>query len=341
MAGDGAIEEALVGVPALSSIVLTIPDACDRLERAREVGINSSELHLAVELLLGDDEAGRRESLEAGLRVLKLTDEERTDFARRICVDRLDRFREATSALTELYVAGRFALVGASAKFIPRSNSPTPDIAVRRGETELTLEVHSTSVSDAVRGSETARTEAFNSWPRDEQSPPALIAGVAQHHPNPDGRGHVRTLVRHYAPLGEGHVGERVDRLARKKDGDRQLAGYPNAVQVMSLWHMWGPTIDLATPAKFDRHDQTATTGTFFAATYGRAGDAILSGDEFEGHPRRAETQTQDGILIRSKHVAAVLWVTYECRAAVLPRDGAPTLSADALALVREAFAIK
>jgi hypothetical protein len=104
-----------------------VADACERLERAREVGARSSELHFGVELLLGDDEAGRRAALEAGLTALKLSDVERADFGRRICVDRLASFREATSALTELYVGGRFALVGASVRFIPRSSSPTPE----------------------------------------------------------------------------------------------------------------------------------------------------------------------------------------------------------------------
>jgi hypothetical protein len=162
---------------------------------------------------------------------------------------------------------------------------------VRRGEIELTLEVHSTSVSDAIRGSETVKTEAFTDWPPNEQSPPASIAGDAQHHPAGDGStGYVRTLVRHYAPLGEGHVGQIVDRLAGKKDGDRQLAGHPNGVQVMSLWHLWGPTITLAKAATFQRDDETATTGLLYAATYGERGDTILSGDEFEGRPRRPQT---------------------------------------------------
>jgi hypothetical protein len=340
MISDGAIEAALDRVPALSSIVLTVPDACERLERAREVGACSSEVHLGVELLLGDDEAGRRAALETGLGVLKLSEKERADFARRICVDHFPSFREATSALTELYVAGRFALVGASVRFLPRAVRPTPDIVVRRGEIELTLEVHSTSVSDAIRSSETAKTEAFNAWPRHEQSPPASIVGEAQHHPSENG-GYVRTLERHYAPLGEGHVGQIVDRLAGKKDGDRQLAGYPNGIQVMSLWHMWGPEISLAEPTTVHHGDDTATTGLFYAATYGKNGDTILSGDEFEGCPRRSRTQTQDGILVRSRHVSAALWLTYDGAASLLRRAVPPTICADALALVREAFSIK
>jgi hypothetical protein len=90
-----------------------------------------------------------------------------------------------------------------------------------------------------------------------------------------------------------------------------------------------------------DRHDATATTGLFYAATYGRDGDTILSGDEFEGHARRPQPQTEDGILVRSRHVAAVLWLTYDGPAALLPRAAAPTLSAEAIALVHDAFAIK
>jgi hypothetical protein len=327
------INAALVGYPHLAKLVRHVADWEQILIEAWNLGAKTSEIHPLIDLILAENAQQRRTDLETGLAELRLTDRMAADFARRIVVKTIPGHRDSAAALTELYVGGRLAMVGATVSFIDRqTKTKTPDLtAVRHGVT-VTLEVAAGNVSDQDRDQDVEDATAFHAWRSGAVRPVLQRGEVSERY-----GGWLRFLAKSAAPLGAGDRGEMVGRIASKKTDD-QLKGWANPVLVRSFWHMFGVSRNWCNANCGS--NEAPCTGLLFAATYGHEGDPIYEGETFDGEPISYCTQAGDGILVRSSIVRGVLWLFEEDPPVMFESDRF-ALDAEARELLLDAFGLR
>jgi hypothetical protein len=140
--------------------------------------------------------------------------------------------------------------------------------------------------------------------------------------------------------LGSGDLGVRIDRLSRKlreKANRGQLLARPNPVLVVGWWNVFS-----VNAADFVATDAVGEpTSVFHSALYGRAGDQVTDGTEFEGAPLRTWDLKEPGILNAAGDCAAVLWLFQSGVPALATRapGSEPALDPAAMRLLIEAFA--
>ena len=309
----------LAAHPHVAALVRRTPLWAELLTEAHEIGARTTEIHPLVELLLGDDEHDRLRDLEAGLSRLRMSDDISANFSKRIVNKDITTQREAASALAELYVGGRLAAVGADVEFIPTQSWVTPDIRATRNGVTVTVEMASVNVSDTDRDADVADAHAFDAA-RGAKEQPILKRGEYSEHD-----GGVRILAKTVAPMGAGDIAQRVQKLSKKKT-DKQLVGHPNPVLCLSFWHQFGVGRSDCLPDS--GRDGARWSGELYAATYGRAGDVLFQ-ETFKDEPHNQKKQLNDGMLIASPILSAVLWIF---------KDDRPVLfESDQLALDKEA----
>ena len=113
------------------------------------------------------------------------------------------------------------------------------------------------------------------------------------------------------SPLGSGNLDGRVQTLAGKKSS-AQLRGRPNAILVLSGRHQWGISSEDCQPRR--QFNGGFSTGVCHAAVYGRKGDYLFAGEEFDGAGLEVLVQSDDGILRKSKTISAVLFLFHSSR---------------------------
>jgi len=330
------LDSALDACPSVRRLALAAPKALEKLVLAWNVGALSATFHPLIELILGDNHRMRRHALEASVRTLEQAGVDLHGFAARVVTPDPKGFYDAASALTELYVGGRLALVGAAVRFIQRTQQPTPDLEAKRNGSVLTMEVASLNSSSDLVAKNNDLLDKFRSW-RVGQPIPAELRGQAFEHRASGGS--VRVLTYLDAPMGRGTPGQMAGRIAGKKDPGRQLGRWPNPVLVLSFWHKWGVSRRDCQPT-YTEVDGSTSTGLLYAASYGSKGDAILRCQEFEGDMVRATPQSRDGVLKASRDLCALVWLFQEDAPVIWENTlpGATTLDTECRSLLLDAL---
>lgn len=290
------IQKALAACPAITRLVSAVPSYPAILDRAWNAYPRAGEVHPLIELLLGDNARTRRHELEAGIASLVARGATLDDHARRVVTASLASHDDATAALTELLVGGRFALAGSRVAFIPRRGSPSHEFTAARAGTRIAVEVQSVMSPGTLRARHRGLRGVFFA----QRGRRRFSRELRGHASRGDG---VSMLALDDQPLGFGTISDQIRTLVGKKKARRQLGGTQNPVLVMSFWHKWG-----IGRAYCQRVMPSGATGVLYAATYGRRGDRLVEFDSANERWRERQQPT-DGILSRSRSVAAVAWV--------------------------------
>jgi hypothetical protein len=211
-------------------------------------------------------------------------------------------FIEALGAMNELWAAATCAAAGAFIRFEATGPGRTPDITGKIHEKEFTLEVTSLVLPDGQVSAGNRLKHAFRGWKKGKPVPKELHGHARDH-------GNVRMLQMGVSILGRGNIDGRVQTLAGKKTS-AQLKGRPNPVLVISGRHQWGISSQDCLPRR--QVGGGFHTGVCHAAVYGRKGDYLFDGEEFDGLGQEVVAQSGDGILRRSRSIAAVLFLFHD-----------------------------
>ena len=276
-ANEKRIERALAkSLPAIADLFGANEIA--RLAKAWEAGVSRAFFHPFIEALLGDHHRPRLPTLNAGLDAMRAYGNDLSGHVRRMTLKATNTaaFSQALGAMNELWAASSCAAAGATVSFHPTGPKKTPDISARIYGEEFTLEVTTLGLPDAQVRTGNQLNHDFRHWKRGRPVPKSL-QGFARDH------GHVRMLSMPRGILGHGNTDEKVQTLVGKKTS-AQLKGHPNPVLVISGRHQWGMSAKDCLPRNcFNRGFYT---GVCHAAVYGRAGDYLFQGEEFDSRGR-------------------------------------------------------
>lgn len=278
-------------------------DEVEHLAAAWEAGNSRAFGHPLIELLLADGFEEHAKTVDAGLaRMRAQGDVDLTPHVHRLTLPKATttEFTEALGAVNELYVAAALAAAGARVVFVATGSERTPDICAEIGEERITLEVVTWGLPGGHVKDANRKKHAFDNWKRGKPVPKDLEGSARDH-----GDG-LRMLERSVPLLKGNTLAERVDALARKKDSS-QLRDRPNPVLVISARHQWGVSASDCLPRQQFRGG--LYSGVCYASVYGRAGDYLFQGEEFDGKGQKVVLQLGDGILRRSTSTAAVLFL--------------------------------
>lgn len=344
-----ALNNALARYPEIARLIGPAPETLASLHASWDRGATRSEMHPLVHLLLCPDDDAQRvrrlQMLEDGLAALALPEAELAPFRTRVncevpeAITKRQAEKDCTAALTELYLAGRFAVAGVRPRLVPADEDlgSTPDVEVAGADDPLTLEVRSVFGDENVDLDNDERSEAFHAWnPRADEVPDNIRGQATARIEN---EGTIKILEGDGHPLGEGTIAAQVKRLALRKSPYRQLRGRPNPVLVLSFWHAWGVTkSDCNNVNEHRRFGRTS--GPLYAAAVGRTGDPLYVGHF--AHSLPPEVQTVDGHLVRTDHLAGILYLFFDGTAALFAnlRAAAPALDPDAVAAIEGAFGL-
>jgi len=312
-------------------------EVCPGYERelvtAWQLGAMSFGRHPLLSLLWSRPITGRIVEFDDAVRAVMpfLKPADARGLARRITKAGSAGFRDATSAMAELLVAGLFARAGADVAFVACTDEKTNDIRASRDGATVHVEVASLNISDDNQRTETAVQQAVYAWSASSTDVPDELKGRARH--SGDDSGFVRIVEYNVLPFGGGTIGQRITRLAGKKR-DTQLRGVgPNTMIVNSFWHEFGVSRREALPT-YQGH-----TGVVFAATYGLREDPILDGFRWDGQDTSTDSVKHPGILPRSNVLSGVAWLFHLGGPVVFERlDGTPHFNDEARRLVRDAL---
>jgi hypothetical protein len=305
------------------------------LARAWHLGaVERSEAAPFIELIFGRQHELRLAELEAGIPGLNLSGAEREYFRGRIAQDVRGAHAPGVAALAELMVGVRLTNAGAAVGFVEvgrKRGVRTPDIEASRGDAKVTLELTSFHAGDSARAAADADHAAFMSWRPGSPVPEGLRGRVSA-------RPGIKIMESSRQRLGPDVLPAQIYGLARKlrdKADHGQLSGRPNPVLVVNCWHMWG-----LNAADFDRSDPLAPNSAYWAALYGKKGEVVTDGVEFEGGSLRTWTLGSDGVLVAPGDAAALLWLFQSGQPLLAMRAAAssPVLDTEAQRLLLDAF---
>jgi hypothetical protein len=322
-----AIDEALGLYPEISRVIGPSPDATEKLRLSWERGAKRHERHPMVELLLNERDPSRARALETGLRSLALPESELVSFRRRVnCevpadVEKRSAEKDACAALTELYLAGRFSSAGFEAMLLPTSpKGKSPDLEVATTPRPTTLEVQSVFGDDDVELLNDERTESFHAWDPSTPAPPPIKGRASARRVE---GGYTKILESEGHPLGEGTLPQKIRRLASRKAKSTppyaQLSGRTNPILVLSFWHVWGVDAQFCNEVNASKSKEKFS-GELYAAAVGIAGDPLYE-HFIPGLSLPPDAQIVDGHLVRTNHLAGVLYLFFNGTAALFTND--------------------
>jgi hypothetical protein len=211
-----------------------------------------------------------------------------------------DAFIQALGAINELHVAASLAAAGATVEFVGTGRHGTPDISARIGDDTITFEVTTWGLPKRQVAAGNRMNYAFVHWKRGRPVPSDL-KGAAH-----DSGSGSRMMEQRVSLLEGRTLPEKIRALVGKKEAS-QLRGRPNPVLVISARHQWGVSASDCLPRTDSRRG--ICSGLCYAAVYGRRGDYLFEGEEFEGRGQEVSSQLGDGILRKSASLAAVLFL--------------------------------
>jgi hypothetical protein len=287
-------------LPSLNDLVTS--DQVEALARAWKAGNSRAFSHPLIELLFGDAFAERTAGLDEGIAKLREQNISLAQHVRRLTLSKTDTasFTEALGAINELWVAAPLAAAGASIAFVGAGSTKTPDIsATIHGET-LTLEVTTWGQPSKQVAEHNKLNYAFTTW-RPGKRLPKDLKGHARDY----GDG-LRMMEKAVSLLDGDTIAKKVQILTGKKSSS-QLKQRQNPILVISARHQWGVSASDCVPRRGFRSGHHS--GVCYAAAYGRSGDYLFDGEEFEGKGQRVDVQLGDGILRRSSSLAGLLYL--------------------------------
>ncbi len=325
---DRALHERLPNCESLFT-----PDDRLRLADAWERGAASySTPHPAIDILLGEQiPAELIMVLDEGLARMLSQGTDLRPIIERFINER--DFRLARGAANELWALSHLAAAGGVVQLEdPKAAGKKPEATVMFDDEVVTLEVVGLNGDHRRERENNNLAHMFNKWPRGKRPSPPLHGHVR------DG-GQVRILEMHVPVICDGDHVAKVDALSAIKDAS-QLRGRPNPILVISARHQWGFFAADCQPTRTMRG--RIYTGIGYAAMYGRAGDYLFAGEEFDGRGYDVGVQKQDGLLRRSRTLAAVVFLFQDGNAVVFEnlQEGCGFTSGHIARLVANAFRI-
>ena len=290
-----------------------------------------STIHPAIEILLGEQLSFELLAmLDHGLGRIR---DAGADL--RPTLDRLldpSDFRLARGAANELWAAAHLTQAGGHVTFEdPTAPEKKPDLRVEYEGESATFEVVSVGGAHDAEKENNKLSHAFQSWPKGKSVPKTLLGHARDH------GGGVRMLEMGVSVLKAGPLATKIDALTNLKDSS-QLKRCPCPVLVIFARHQWGFFSADCAPVRTIKGAKY--TGIAFAATYGRHGDYVFDGEEFRGRGYEMSTQRQDGMLRKSKTIAAVVFLLQSGKGVVFEnlQEGCGFSSRTLAHFVRRAF---